>query len=155
MAGKNFTQAQEQELAGLAGFENTINNIIGGVGSNAGENAGTDTPVQLVTNIELDKTTRSFDLNGTDTLIATITPENATNKNVTWKSSDETVAKVEDGKITAVNYGNATITVEAQDGSGVSATCNIKEKEKLSPGDYVKLDNDERTFYIDRKLYRL
>ncbi len=43
MAGKNYTQAEEQELAGLAGFENEINNIIGGTGNNGG--SGTDTPV--------------------------------------------------------------------------------------------------------------
>ena len=42
MAGKNYTQAQEQELAGLAGFENEINNAIAGIGNN-GE-SGTDTP---------------------------------------------------------------------------------------------------------------
>ena len=42
MAGKNYTQAQEQELAGLANFENEINNIIAGTGNN-GE-SGTDTP---------------------------------------------------------------------------------------------------------------
>ena len=41
-AGKNYTQAQEQELAGLANFENTINNIIAGTGNNGG--SGTDTP---------------------------------------------------------------------------------------------------------------
>ena len=43
MAGKNYTQAQEDELAGLAGFENTINNIIAGTGNSGG--SGTDTPV--------------------------------------------------------------------------------------------------------------
>ena len=43
MAGKNYTQAQEQELAGLAEFENTLNNIIAGTGNNGG--SGTDTPV--------------------------------------------------------------------------------------------------------------
>ena len=42
MAGKNYTQAQEQELAGIANFENEINNIIGGTGNNGG--SGTDTP---------------------------------------------------------------------------------------------------------------
>ena len=42
MAGKNYTQAQEDELAGLAGFENTINNIIAGTGNSGG--SGTDTP---------------------------------------------------------------------------------------------------------------
>ena len=43
MAGKNYTQAQEQELAGIANFENEINNIIAGTGNNGG--SGTDTPV--------------------------------------------------------------------------------------------------------------
>ncbi len=42
-AGRNYTQAQEQELAGLANFENEINNIIAGTGNNGG--SGTDTPV--------------------------------------------------------------------------------------------------------------
>ena len=42
MAGKNYTQAQEQELAGIANFANEINNIIGGTGNNGG--SGTDTP---------------------------------------------------------------------------------------------------------------
>ncbi len=41
-AGKNYTQAQEQELAGIANFENEINNIIAGTGNNSG--SGTDTP---------------------------------------------------------------------------------------------------------------
>ena len=43
MAGKNYTQAQEQELAGIANFENEINNIIDGTGNNGG--SGIDTPV--------------------------------------------------------------------------------------------------------------
>ncbi len=42
MAGKNYTQAQEQELAGIANFENEINNIIAGTGNSGG--SGTDTP---------------------------------------------------------------------------------------------------------------
>ncbi len=44
MAGKNYTQAQEQELAGIANFENEINNIIAGTGNNSG--SGTDTPME-------------------------------------------------------------------------------------------------------------
>ena len=42
MAGKNYTQAQDQELAGIANFENEINNIIAGTGNSGG--SGTDTP---------------------------------------------------------------------------------------------------------------
>ncbi len=44
MAGKNYTQAQDKELAGLADFENTINNIIAGTGNSSGGDGDTDTP---------------------------------------------------------------------------------------------------------------
>jgi hypothetical protein len=60
------------------------------------------------------------------TLKATITPTDAANQEVTWTSSDEKVATVdEDGKVTAVAAGTATITCTATDGSGVSATCKV------------------------------
>ena len=42
MAGKNYTQAQEQELAGIANFNNEINNIIGGLGTNSGQGGTSD-----------------------------------------------------------------------------------------------------------------
>lgn len=58
-------------------------------------------------------------------LTATIVPENATNKDLKWESSDETVAVVEDGIVTAKGEGSATITASATDGSGVSATCKV------------------------------
>ena len=54
-----------------------------------------------------------------------VQPENATNKAVTWASSNPSVATVEDGKVTAVGAGTATITVAAADGSGKSAACTV------------------------------
>jgi hypothetical protein len=61
----------------------------------------------------------------TETLIATINPEDATNKNVTWLSSDESVATVDaDGKIVALVIGKTTITVTTKDGS-FTATCEV------------------------------
>ena len=59
------------------------------------------------------------------TLTATISPANATNTDVTWKSSDAAVAKVVNGKITAVGSGIATITVTTNDG-GKTATCAVE-----------------------------
>ena len=59
------------------------------------------------------------------TLTATISPANATNTNVTWKSSNAAVVKVENGKITAVGSGIATITVTTNDG-GKTATCAVE-----------------------------
>ena len=58
------------------------------------------------------------------TLNATVKPDNATNKNLIWTSSDESVATVDDGKVTAVMAGTATITVKTDEGAK-TATCNV------------------------------
>ena len=60
-------------------------------------------------------------------LDATVTPKDATNKVLTWSSSDRKVATVdEEGIVKAVNEGTATITAEATDGSKVKGTIKIK-----------------------------
>lgn len=57
---------------------------------------------------------------------AAVLPENASNKDILWSSSDETVATVDNtGLITLITLGQATITASATDGSGVSATCEV------------------------------
>lgn len=62
----------------------------------------------------------------TKELTAAVLPENATDKNITWTSGDETVATVDShGTITALEPGQTTITATAQDGSGVSAACQV------------------------------
>lgn len=84
-----------------------------------------------VTGVNLSKT--SLDLIETDivSLTAKILPENASNKKVSWSSSDETVATVSAGKVTAVKAGTATITVTTEDGSK-TATCSVKVAAKSS-----------------------
>ena len=80
---------------------------------------------QGVTGVSLDKTTLTLAVNDTGKLTATVTPDNATNKNVTWKSSNTSVATVSaDGTVTAKNAGTATITVTTADG-GKTATCTV------------------------------
>lgn len=54
-----------------------------------------------------------------------IVPADATNKSIEWTSSDEYVAKVDDGTIIGIAVGEANITATAKDGSGVSATCHV------------------------------
>ncbi|GAA0087027.1 hypothetical protein UT300007_34680 [Clostridium sp. CTA-7] len=86
-----------------------------------------------VTGVSLDKTSAELEVNETLELKATITPEDATNKEVTWASSDEKVAKVdENGKVTAIGEGKATITVTTRDGN-FKATSEITVKAKEVP----------------------
>ena len=79
-----------------------------------------------VSQITLNKAETSISVGNSETLTATVAPENAANKALTWASSDEDVATVApDGTVTAVKVGTATITATAADGSGKSATCTI------------------------------
>ena len=79
-----------------------------------------------VSQITLNKAETSISVGNSETLTATVAPENAANKALTWASSDEAVATVApDGTVTAVKAGAATITATAADGSGKSATCTV------------------------------
>ena len=78
-----------------------------------------------VTGIALDKTEYTLPLGETVTLKATIEPEDATNKNVTWESSDTSIADVDStGKVTAEGAGEAIVKVITEDGN-FEATCVI------------------------------
>ena len=79
-----------------------------------------------VSQITLNKAETSISVGNSETLSATVAPENATIKALTWASSDEDVATVApDGTVTAVKAGAATITATAADGSGKSAVCKV------------------------------
>ena len=78
------------------------------------------------TGISLNKKSATVRKGKTLTLNATISPSNAANKNVTWKSSNTKVATVNSaGKVTAKSYGTATITVTSKADSKIKATCKI------------------------------
>jgi uncharacterized protein YjdB len=78
--------------------------------------------VVAVTGVTLDKTQLGLYVDESETLVATIDPADATNKNVIWTSSDEDVATVnENGVVTAVSSGTATITVTTEDGEFTAA----------------------------------
>ena len=80
-----------------------------------------------VERIELNKQGVTLEACRTYQLTATIYPENATNKNVVWTSSKESVASVdENGLVTANGEGFCSITCTAADGSGAKARCEIK-----------------------------
>ena len=99
-----------------------------------------------VTGVKLNKETLELFTDGSETLTATVEPGNATNKNVTWNTSDNTVATVdENGTVTAVGAGEATITVTTEDGSK-TATCIVTV---TVPVTGVKLNKETLELFTD------
>lgn len=84
------------------------------------------TVVTKVGSISLSPTALQLMVGGSGKVVATVTPEDATDKSLTWSSSDATVASVDQsGNVTAKKAGKATITVKANDGSGKTASCTV------------------------------
>ncbi|WP_317321215.1 Ig-like domain-containing protein [Subdoligranulum variabile] len=104
--------------------------VVKGDGGEVVSNAATLTvnPVP-VTGVTLDKNTLALFTGESATLTATVAPENATDKTVTWTSDNEKVATVADGKVTAVASGTANITVTTTNGS-FTATCAVTVSDK-------------------------
>ena len=89
--------------------------------------------VQPVTGVILNQNTAEITVDGTMQLVATVLPDNSTNKNVTWSSSDISVAMVSgNGIVYGIKPGQATIMVTTEDG-GFSALCKITVKEGFIP----------------------
>ena len=81
-------------------------------------------PTVAVTGVSLNKTSLSFTGTGSSqTLTATVSPSNATNKTLTWSSSNTSVATVSNGVVKAVGFGTATIT--AKSNNGKTASCSV------------------------------
>ena len=98
-----------------------------------------------VTSVSLDKTSLELTEGGTDTLTATITPNNATNKNVTWSTSNASIATVNNGEVTAVSAGTATITATAD---GKSATCTVTVTAATVPVTGVTMNKTSTSLYV-------
>ncbi len=76
-----------------------------------------------VDSVTLNKTTLALTVGGSETLTATVLPETAENKTLTWTSSVPGVATVEGGKVTALAAGETVIT--AKTANGKTATCTV------------------------------
>ena len=99
-----------------------------------------------VTSLKLNKDSLTLQERGSDTLTATVEPADATNQDVTWKSSDTSIATVSaDGTVTAISAGTATITATAKDGSGVSASCTLT----VTHGKMVQTPKKDATCTVD------
>lgn len=98
------------------------------------------TPVVKVSGVKLSAANLKLAVGGEpSTLTATVEPDNATNKNVSWSSSDPAVATVADGVVTPVKAGAATIAVTTEDGEH-SATCKVTV---IQPATGITLDKQK------------
>ena len=93
--------------------------------------------VIAVTSVELNKTTLELVEGESATLVVTVKPSDATDKTVTWSTSDASIATVENGKVTAVKEGEATITAKAGE---KEATCKVVVSKKVIPVSSVELN---------------
>lgn len=98
----------------------------------------TVTVVVPVGQVKLKHSAASVEKGDTIALGASATPVNATNKAVSFSSSDNSIAKVsKDGVVTGVKKGTATITATAQDGYGATLSCKITVTESVSTGQQI------------------
>ncbi|MBR6602046.1 MAG: Ig-like domain-containing protein [Bacteroidaceae bacterium] len=97
-----------------------------------------------IINITLNKTSATLIKGESLVLTTTIFPDDAHDRSITWSSSDETIAAVDSlGNVTAILAGTATITAIANDGSGVTASCEVT----VMPASYVV------TYLIDGEVF--
>ncbi|MGN0805885.1 MAG: Ig-like domain-containing protein [Candidatus Coproplasma sp.] len=100
-----------------------------------------------VESVSLDKTTSVLTVGSTETLTATVNPANADNTDVVWSSSDEAVATVTNGVVTALKAGTATITATAQGDPTKKATCACTVTNVMPA--VINIDRAEATIEID------
>lgn len=108
----------------------TISNVAGEANLNyattvAPVTVTTSVPVVAVTSVTVSPKTLNLEVGQTRTLTATVTPDNATDKTVTWTSSNDKVATVVDGTVVAVGEGTATITATAANGKKDTCTVTV------------------------------
>ena len=120
----------------------------------AGEKTATcsvkvEKPFVAVTSVTLDKTKLELTEGASYTLTATVKPDDATDKTVTWSSSNTAVATVKDGKVTAVKAGTATITAKA---GGKSATCTVTVTKATVAVTSVTLDKTSLSLKVNEEL---
>ena len=99
-----------------------------------------------VESIALDKTSITLDEGQSETITATVAPDNATIKTVTWSSSDASIASVDqNGKVTAIKVGTATITAKAGE---KTATCDVTVNKKVISVESIFLDKESLTLIV-------
>ena len=110
------------------------------------------TVVIPVTDLRLSQTSAALTEGESITLAVTVLPNNATNKNVIWKSLNPQAAEVDaNGTVTAVRAGTAVITVTTEDGSK-TADCVVTVNAKVYPVEGITLDRTEAVIKVGDEL---
>ena len=142
-------RTSKTKITGVATYYSAIPNddesvtLRAPTGSSGGE---TDVAVKSVS---LDKTSLTLVEGNSETLTATVTPDNAINKTVTWSSSNTAVATVENGVVKAVSAGTVTITATA---GGKSATCAVTVSAAYVPATAVQLSQETAEIRVGETL---
>lgn len=122
--------------------------ILSLVGSVSCEKGPSSVPV---TSVSLNKNSLTLTEGETASLSASVLPTDATNRNVSWSSNDNTIASVQGGVVTAIKQGSAIITVKTEDG-GKTASCSIIVEAKYIAVSGVTLDKASLSMYDDEEI---
>ena len=138
-SNSSVASVREGTVTALKAGESTITAKSEDGGKTATCEVTVNAKVYLVESVSLDRTSYEMTEGEIFILSATVNPDNATNKEVTWNSSNPSVASVDNGKVEALKPGTATITVKTVDGAK-TATCDITVNAKTHPVISVSLD---------------
>lgn len=108
-------------------------------------------PIVSVTGVTLNKSTTIVPKGSTEILTATIAPSNATDKSVTWSSSNTSIATVNNGVVTGVANGNCNITVTTVDGNH-TASCGVTVETVTIPVQSITLNKSSHAFKVDETI---
>lgn len=116
-----------------------------------------DELTRLVTSIKLNRSKVTIDKGRSIRLVATVTPNDADNKALTWKSSNTNIATVNNGYVKAIKTGKATIIVSSSDGSNITAKCDItivQKATKVTVRQYYHINKPSKKLYkLNAKVY--
>lgn len=103
-----------------------------------------------VSEIKLDVSEKTLLIGESFELKPTISPDDATNKEVVWETSDKNIVTVVNGKVTAVGVGEAEVTVKSQENNEISAKCKVIVKPINVKA--VKLNEASKTIKLEKVL---
>ena len=126
----------------------TVKTVDGGFTAECSVTVNDKSKVIPVTGIALDKTSLELTVDESVTLTASVSPSDATNKKVSWSTSDGNVVSVKEGKVTALKAGKATVSVVTDDG-GFKAECSITVLDKKHPVTGVSLDQTSLNLTVE------